>query len=97
VYARGVFVRVPKPATSPIARRCPATQTTPPPQNPKKKQTKNPKVDILDVGATPAPIGSTYKARILGCLAMIDKNETDWCALRLLRLRLWLWLWLACC
>lgn len=37
-----------------------------------------PQMDALDIGSALAPIGGTYRVKVLGCLALIDKNETDW-------------------
>jgi len=38
----------------------------------------NDPLDIIDIGDSQATLGSVYKVKILGILALIDEDETDW-------------------
>lgn len=38
----------------------------------------NDPLDIIDIGDTQAKVGYVYKVKILGVLALIDEDETDW-------------------
>ena len=38
----------------------------------------NDPLDIIDIGDSQATVGCVYKVKILGILALIDEDETDW-------------------
>lgn len=38
----------------------------------------NDPIDVIDIGRKRKKIGEVYLARVLGCLALLDDNETDW-------------------
>lgn len=38
----------------------------------------NDPVDVIEIGKKRKKIGEVYQAKILGCLALIDKGECDW-------------------
>eukprot|EP00669_Euglena_mutabilis_P008755 TRINITY_DN3753_c0_g1_i3.p2 TRINITY_DN3753_c0_g1~~TRINITY_DN3753_c0_g1_i3.p2 ORF type:complete len:275 (+),score=110.81 TRINITY_DN3753_c0_g1_i3:3-827(+) len=35
-------------------------------------------LDLVELGASPLPVGAVRRVKVLGCLAMIDEGETDW-------------------
>ncbi|EFJ51136.1 hypothetical protein VOLCADRAFT_48402, partial [Volvox carteri f. nagariensis] len=38
----------------------------------------NDPLDFLEIGSEPIPVGGVVCVRVLGALALIDQNETDW-------------------
>jgi len=38
----------------------------------------NDPIDVLQINANPCTVGQIYKVRVLGTLAMVDDDETDW-------------------
>jgi inorganic pyrophosphatase len=38
----------------------------------------NDPIDVVEIGGTPAAMGAVMRVKILGALALIDEEETDW-------------------
>ncbi|KAM0678398.1 Inorganic pyrophosphatase [Binucleata daphniae] len=43
-----------------------------------KAKGDNDPIDVIEIGAKQKKIGEVYKAKVLGCLAMLDDGECDW-------------------